>query len=51
MMVTDDSGAFLSDEAIWKDKLRDHAVGNENEDKLWSLSERLIGEKFNLDAN
>ncbi len=39
------SGAFLSQCAVWKESLRGHARGKENEEKLWELSERLVGEK------
>ncbi|KAK9259505.1 hypothetical protein V1519DRAFT_432367 [Lipomyces tetrasporus] len=44
--LTGHSGAFLSDCAIYTD-LRDHAVGKEKEEKLWLLSEELVGERFN----
>lgn len=41
------SGAFLSDCAIYTaTPLAPHAVGEDKEDKLWALSEKLIGEEF-----
>ena len=40
------SGAFLSDAVIYGEELRTHATGAENRDKLWALSEKLVGEKF-----
>ena len=40
------SGSFLSDGAVWQKALRPHAVGKENQDKLWALSEKLVGQKF-----
>jgi hypothetical protein len=40
------SGAFLSDLSLYA-HLKPQAVGEENENKLWALSEGLIGEKFN----
>ncbi|KAG6988958.1 hypothetical protein G7Y79_00067g095730 [Physcia stellaris] len=40
------NGAFLVDAAIWKEPLREHAVGSDKAEKLWALSEKLVGEKF-----
>jgi hypothetical protein len=39
-------GAFLTRCEVWSQPLRAHAVGKENQDKLWALSEKLVGEKF-----
>lgn len=44
--LTSYNGAFLVDSAIWIEPLREHAVGAEKAEKLWVLSERLVGEKF-----
>ena len=45
--LVEHSGAFLSDCAIYTETpMAPHAVGEDKEDKLWALSERLIGEKF-----
>lgn len=40
------NGAFLVDAAIWTEPLREHAVGADKAEKLWALSEELVGEKF-----
>ncbi|MCJ1383961.1 hypothetical protein MMC17_007075 [Xylographa soralifera] len=40
------SGAFLVDCAVWDQPLRPHAIGQDKEDKLWELSEKLVGQKF-----
>lgn len=44
--LKDHSGAFLNHGAIFETPLLPHAVGVENQDKLWALSEKLVGEKF-----
>jgi hypothetical protein len=31
---------------VFKEPLRKHAVGFENGDRLWALSEKLVGEEF-----
>ena len=40
------SGAFLVDCNIWTEPLRPHAVGSDKAEKLWTVSEKLVGEKF-----
>jgi hypothetical protein len=40
------NGAFLSDAQVWEEPLEAHATGEENAEKLWELSEKLVGEKF-----
>ena len=40
------SGAFLVDCAVWDQPWRPHATGQDKEDKLWELSEKLVGQKF-----
>jgi len=40
------SGAFLNHAAIFDEHLRPHATGVENQEKLWELSEKLVGQKF-----
>jgi hypothetical protein len=40
------SGAFLTRCEVWNQPLRAHAIGRENQEKLWALSEELVGEKF-----
>ncbi|KAL9065039.1 MAG: hypothetical protein Q9161_008493 [Pseudevernia consocians] len=43
------SGAFLSDCAIYTaTPTAPHAIGEDKEDKLWALSEKLIGEEFTI---
>ncbi|KAG4430924.1 hypothetical protein IFR05_013598 [Cadophora sp. M221] len=41
------SGGFLQDCAV-KPIEKEHAKGQENVDKLWALSEKLVGQKFAL---
>ena len=45
-MITEHSGAFLVDCQIKKDGIKAHALGDENAERLWKLSEELVGEKF-----
>ncbi|KAG4438296.1 hypothetical protein IFR05_006231 [Cadophora sp. M221] len=40
------SGDYLNDGDISKVKVRDYATSLENQEKLWKLSEELVGEKF-----
>lgn len=40
------SGSFLTDNAIWTGPLRAHVVGAEKQEKLWKLSEKLVGQDF-----
>lgn len=44
--LKDHSGAFLNHAAISLLELRPHATGVENQEKLWELSEKLVGQKF-----
>ncbi|KFY02214.1 hypothetical protein O988_02307 [Pseudogymnoascus sp. VKM F-3808] len=44
--LKDHSGAFLDHAAISLLELRPHATGVENQEKLWELSEKLVGQKF-----
>ncbi|KAL8868211.1 MAG: hypothetical protein Q9174_005137 [Haloplaca sp. 1 TL-2023] len=39
-------GAFLNDCQVYKEPLRPHAVGKDKADKLWALSEKLVGQNF-----
>ncbi|KAH7336129.1 hypothetical protein BKA65DRAFT_527065 [Rhexocercosporidium sp. MPI-PUGE-AT-0058] len=41
------SGGFLQD-CVMKPIEKEHAKGQENIDKLWALSEKLVGQKFDL---
>jgi len=43
--IAEHSGAFLQDCAV-RPVLQEYAKGTENIDKLWQLSEELVGEKF-----
>jgi len=45
--ITGQSGMFLQDGVV-SEVVQDHAKGEENESKLWILSEKLVGEKFEL---
>ena len=40
------SGAFLVDAQIFDEPLLPHAADEGNAEKLWELSEKLVGEKF-----
>ncbi|KAH8799332.1 short-chain dehydrogenase [Xylogone sp. PMI_703] len=40
------SGAYLRDCVLSSEPLREHATGYDKGEKLWSLSEQLVGEKF-----
>jgi len=42
--IEDQSGAYLEDGDIAKPE--DYAVDREKAEKLWHLSERLVGQKF-----
>ena len=42
----DDSGSYLEDCAI--KEARDYATSHENAEKLWKLSEELVGQKFDV---
>lgn len=42
------SGAFLRDGNVVTDPLKPHASDPKAAEGLWSLSEQIIGEKFNL---
>jgi len=42
--IEDQSGAYLEDEDIAKPE--DYAVDREKAEKLWHLSERLVGQEF-----
>ena len=47
--TTAHSGAFLSDCAIYTaTPTAPHAIGEDKEDKLWALSEKLTGENFTV---
>ncbi|KAH9222843.1 hypothetical protein DL95DRAFT_518374 [Leptodontidium sp. 2 PMI_412] len=45
LSIADQSGSFLQDCAV-RPVMQDYAQGKENIDKLWALSEKLVGEKF-----
>ncbi|KAH7330363.1 hypothetical protein BKA65DRAFT_461180 [Rhexocercosporidium sp. MPI-PUGE-AT-0058] len=40
------SGEYLNDGDVSKVKVREYATSLENQEKLWKLSEELVGEKF-----
>lgn len=42
------SGAYLNDCVIPTEPLKEHATGMEKAEKLWKLSEELVGEKFEI---
>jgi len=42
------SGGFLQD-CVIRPVLQDYAKGKENYDKLWALSEKLVGQKFDFE--
>ena len=45
-VVPDRTGSYLEDCNVLD--VMDHAEGNDNEDKLWALSEELTGQAFNV---
>jgi hypothetical protein len=45
---TDHSGAFLVDAQIWTEPLMPHATSQEDAEKLWAISEKLVGQKFEI---
>lgn len=47
LIRTGSSGAFLQN-CMLKPVEQDYAKGKENADRLWALSEKLVGEKFDL---
>jgi hypothetical protein len=47
LIVLESSGGLLQNCAV-RPIGKDYAKGKENIDKLWALSERLVGQKFNL---
>lgn len=40
------NGAFLVDAQVWPEGLMEHATGTDKADRLWGLSEKLVGEEF-----
>jgi hypothetical protein len=44
--VADQSGAFLTNCAVWTGPLGAHARGKRNQDALQALSEKLVGKEF-----
>ncbi|KAH8805100.1 hypothetical protein F5884DRAFT_798409 [Xylogone sp. PMI_703] len=44
--IRNQSGAFLRDCAVVTEPLMAHATGVDNQDKLWALSEKLVGQEF-----
>lgn len=44
--LSNQSGAFLVDAQVWDGEVKKHATSEENVEKLWKLSEDLVGEKF-----
>jgi hypothetical protein len=48
MLTTPESNGGLLQDCAVRPIGKDHAVGKENIDKSWALSERLVGQKFDL---
>lgn len=48
MHRTDHFGAFLSDQMVYPDQLRPHAVGASKQKQLRELSEKLVGKMLPL---
>lgn len=46
--IEPESGAFLEDGNVSLVQLPDYAKGVNNEEALWSLSENLVGQRFEL---
>ncbi|MCJ1254629.1 hypothetical protein MMC24_002444 [Lignoscripta atroalba] len=46
--IADTSGALLSDCNVHPTPVKEHAKGVENTQKLWKLSEELVGQKFEI---
>ena len=44
--LADRSGAFLHNAQVFDSGLVQHVQGKENQEKLWALSEKLVGQKF-----
>jgi len=44
-LKTDQTGALIVENKIY-DKIRDYANNDSDADKLWQLSEKLVGEAF-----
>lgn len=40
------NGAFLVDAQVWAEPLMEHASGKEKAERLWKVSEGLVGESF-----
>lgn len=40
------NGAFLVDAQVWPEGLMEHATGTDKAERLWGLSEKLVGEEF-----
>jgi hypothetical protein len=47
LMIPESTGGLLAD-CVLRPIGKDHAEGKENIDKLWTLSEKLVGQKFDL---
>jgi hypothetical protein len=42
------SGSYLQDTMIETEDVKDYALDKDNADRLWKLSEKLVGEKFGI---
>ena len=42
------SGAFLAEAQVWEEPLMEHAMSKVDAERLWHLSEELVGHKFNF---
>jgi hypothetical protein len=40
------SGSYLRDGDVWDQEVINYAKGRENWERLWELSEKLVGDKF-----
>ncbi|CAM0135428.1 hypothetical protein VKS41_005065 [Umbelopsis sp. WA50703] len=46
--IKDESGSYLEDSKIANDHVKPHADNEADAEKLWTLSEELVGQKFSL---
>jgi hypothetical protein len=48
ILRTEHPGAFLVDAQVWTEPLLPHATSQVDAEKLWTLSEKLVGQKFDI---
>lgn len=47
-MYEGSTGAYLNDCVVPREPLKEHAAGLDKAEKLWKLSEELVGENFEI---